>query len=115
VLGLGPVSLFYDEQVPLGERRRLFRELVDILAAVKTRSPLLLLQPLLPKEAPNRQFGKLLAPVLDYLVQVRRDVDARAAQGAIVPPFLKGGIYGGYLKLNVPDGFVAATGHPRLE
>ena len=29
VLVLGPVSLFYDEQVPLAERRRLFRDLTQ--------------------------------------------------------------------------------------
>ena len=29
VLVLGPVSLFYDEQVPLSERRRLFQDLVE--------------------------------------------------------------------------------------
>jgi hypothetical protein len=70
VLVLGPVSLFYDEQVPLAERRRLFRELTQLLGRIKTRAALLLLQPLMPKEAANRHFGRLLAPVLDYLVEV---------------------------------------------
>jgi len=70
VLVLGPVTLFYDEQVPLPERRRLFQDMVRLLAAVKARAPLLLLQPRLPKDAPNRQFGRLLAPVVDYWVEV---------------------------------------------
>jgi hypothetical protein len=70
VLVLGPVSLFYDEQVPLGERRRLFQDLVRLLARIKTQSALLLLQPLLPRTAANRHFGRLLAPVMDYLVEV---------------------------------------------
>jgi hypothetical protein len=70
VLLLGPVTLFYDEQVPLTERRRLFNDLVQVLAAVKTRAPLLLLQPPLPRGATNRHFGRLLAPVVDYFVEV---------------------------------------------
>jgi len=73
VLVLGPVSLFYDEQIPLAERRRLFMNLVDILAAYKARAPLLLLQPPRPRGAANRGFGLLLAPLMDHLVQVRQD------------------------------------------
>ncbi len=69
VVVLGPVSLFYDEQVPLAERHRLFREVVDTLAAIKVRSPLLLLQPYLPRGATNRHFGKMLAPMMDSLVE----------------------------------------------
>jgi hypothetical protein len=69
VLVLGPVTLFYDEQVPLAERRRLFEEMVRLLAAVKAQAPLLLLQPRLSKDAPNRHFGRLLAPVMDYWVE----------------------------------------------
>jgi hypothetical protein len=65
VLVLGPVSLFYDEQVPLAERRRLFLELTATLSAIKIKSSLLLLQPRLPKGAPNRGFGRMLAPVVD--------------------------------------------------
>ncbi|MGQ9689596.1 MAG: hypothetical protein ACUVXF_12555, partial [Desulfobaccales bacterium] len=65
VVLLGPVSLFYDEQVPLAERRRLFLNMVDILAAYKARAPLLLLQPPRPRGAVNRGFGRLLAPLLD--------------------------------------------------
>jgi len=70
VLVLGPVSLFYDEQIPLAERRRLFAALVDTLAAYKAQAPLLLLQPPLPRGAPNRHFGARLAPLVDYLVRV---------------------------------------------
>jgi hypothetical protein len=65
VLVLGPVSLFYDEQVPLAERRRLFQDLVQTLGALKTRHPLLLLQPRLPPGAPNRGFGRMLRPLVD--------------------------------------------------
>jgi hypothetical protein len=64
VLVLGPVSLFYDEQVPLAERRRLWQSLVDALAAVKLRHPLLLLQPRLPQGAADHRFGRLLAPLV---------------------------------------------------
>lgn len=70
VLVLGPASLFYDEQIPLAERRRLFQNLVETLAAIKARHPLLLLQPRLSKGATNRGFGRLLMPVLDHLVEV---------------------------------------------
>jgi hypothetical protein len=66
------VSLFYDEQIPLAERRRLCGDLVDILAAHKARAPLLLLQPPLPRGAVNRRFGQLLAPILDHLVRVEQ-------------------------------------------
>jgi len=65
VLVLGPVSLFYDEQIPLAERQRLFQDLVQTLTAIKTRHPLLLLQPYLPQGAANRRFGRLLMPVVD--------------------------------------------------
>jgi hypothetical protein len=68
VLVLGPVSLFYDEQVPLAERRRLFCDLVSLLARIKTQSALLLLQPLLPRAAGNHHFGRLLAPLIDRWV-----------------------------------------------
>ncbi|MHB8069378.1 MAG: P-loop NTPase family protein [Desulfobaccales bacterium] len=64
---LGPVSLFYDEQVPLKERRRLFQELVDTLTAIKTRAPILLLQPLLPQAATNRGFGRMLTTLVDVM------------------------------------------------
>ena len=70
VIVLGPVSLFYDEQVPLAERRRLFRDLTNLLGRIKSQAALLLLQPLMSREASNRHFGKLLAPMLDYLVEV---------------------------------------------
>jgi len=77
VLVLGPVSLFYDEQIPLAERRRLFGDLVDTLAAYKVQAPLLLLQPPLPRGATNRRFGPLLAPLMDYLVQVGQSDEAK--------------------------------------
>lgn len=92
VLLLGPATLFYDEQVPLAERLRLFRELVHLLTAVKTRAPLLLLQPPLPRGAANRHFGKLLAPLMDYLVEVgnreevRGEGTRRLAFGTQAPP-----------------------------
>jgi hypothetical protein len=70
VLVLGPVSLFYDEQVPLVERRRLFQDLVTHLSRIKTQSALLLLQPRLPRAANNQHFGRLLSPVIDYFVEV---------------------------------------------
>jgi len=80
VLVLGPVSLFYDEQVPLSERRRLFQELVMHLTRIKTQSALLLLQPLLPRAANNQRFGSLLAPVIDYFVKVENQEDQRGAR-----------------------------------
>jgi len=70
VIVLGPVSLFYDEQVPWAERRRLFKELTTLLGQIKSQAALLLLQPVLAKAAGNRRFGKLLAPLMDYWVEV---------------------------------------------
>ena len=87
VLVLGPVSLFYDEQVPLGERRRLFQDLVSLLARIKTQSALLLLQPLLPRAANNQHFGRLLAPVIDYFVEV----ESREGRPRRDPPGNSGG------------------------
>jgi hypothetical protein len=90
VLVLGPVSLFYDEQVPLGERRRLFQDLVSLLARIKTQAALLLVQPLLPRSAANRHFGRRLAPVVDYLVEVEsregRSPATRRAAPAVPAP-----------------------------
>jgi hypothetical protein len=98
VLLLGPVSLFYDEQVPLGERRRLFQDLVSHLARIKTGSALLLLQPLLPRAAHNRHFGRLLAPVMDYFVELESS-ETRPGAGPratpAVPPRLPGNLWRG--------------------
>ena len=85
VLVLGPVSLFYDEQVPLRERRRLFQDLVSLLARIKSQSALLLLQPLLPRAANNQHFGRLLAPVIDYFVEVESREDHRRATCRAAP------------------------------
>jgi hypothetical protein len=90
VLVLGPVSLFYDEQVPLNERRRLFRDLVALLARVKDQSALLLLQPLLPQAAAKRHFGRLLTPVMDYFVEVGKK-RTRPRRAAGPPRRLQGG------------------------
>ncbi len=83
VVLLGPVSLFYDEQVPLSERRRLFRDLAGLLARIKSQAALLLLQPLMPKEAPNRHFGKLLAPLIDFFIEMGED---RGRAAPALPP-----------------------------
>ena len=98
VLVLGPVSLFYDEQVPLSERRRLFQDLVRLLARIKTGSALLLLQPRLPRAAANQHFGRLLAPVMDYFVEVEsreghREATRRASPA--VPALPAGRLWGG--------------------
>jgi hypothetical protein len=77
VLILGPVSLFYDEQIPLAERRRLFGHMVDTLTAYKSRAPLLLLQPPLPRGAVNRHFGRLMTPLLDSLVKMENHQENR--------------------------------------
>ena len=91
VLVLGPVSLFYDEQVPWSERRRLFQDLVGLLTRAKTQAALLLLQPFLPQAATNRHFGRLLAPVIDYFVEVgnredRSEATRQAAPAVSAPP-----------------------------
>jgi hypothetical protein len=96
VLVLGPVSLFYDEQVPLIERRRLFQDMVGRLARIKTQSALLLLQPLLPRAAGNRHFGRLLAPLMDDFVEVespedRPDASRRATPAVPALPAKSGG------------------------
>jgi hypothetical protein len=80
---LGPATRFYDEQIPLAERRRLFAELVDLLARCKSRVPLLLLQPPRPRGATNRGFGALLAPLADYLVEWSAWGEGR---GSMAPP-----------------------------
>ena len=85
VLVLGPVSLFYDEQVPLPERRRLFQDLVRHLTRIKAQAALLLLQPRLPGAAVNRHFGRRLAPVIDYLVEVGDGEDRREAARRTAP------------------------------
>ena len=95
VLLLGPVSLFYDEQVPLSERRRLFQDLVGLLAPIKTQSALLLLQPLLPRAAANQRFGRLLAPVLDYFVKVESREDQPQPTRQITPAVPAGKFGGG--------------------
>jgi hypothetical protein len=83
VLVLGPVSLFYDEQIPLAERRRLFTNMVNILATYKAKAPLLLLQPPIPKGAANRRFGQLLVPLLDYLVRVHEDCREKGTKSSV--------------------------------
>lgn len=84
VLVLGPVSLFYDEQVPLVERRRLFHDLVTHLSRIKTQSALLLLQPRLPRAANNQHFGRLLTPVIDYFVEVgNQEGESEATRRAV--------------------------------
>jgi hypothetical protein len=97
VLVFGPVSLFYDEQVPLPERRRLFQDLVRHLRRIKAQAALLLLQPRLPRAAANRHFGRRLAPVIDYFVEVgdredRGEATRRVSYGATaltLPPGLR--------------------------
>jgi hypothetical protein len=84
VLVLGPVSLFYDEQVPWSERRRLFQDLVGLLSRIKTQAALLLLQPLLPRAATNRHFGRMLAPMLD-ITGVVGDSPGRTETARAVP------------------------------
>ena len=85
VLLLGPVSLFYDEQVPLAERRRLFKDLTQLLGRIKSQAALLLLQPLMPKEAANRHFGRLLAPMSDYFVEVGKQMEGRGEPRHLAP------------------------------
>jgi hypothetical protein len=85
VLVLGPVSLFYDEQVPLAERRRLFQDLVTHLSRIKTQSALLLLQPRLPRVAHNQHFGRLLIPVLDYFVEIENQTGPSEAIHRTMP------------------------------
>lgn len=79
VILLGPCSLFYDEQVPLPERRRLFRTLLGALAGIKQRAALWLLQPELPPQVANQHFGRLLARLADQVVRVEN------SQGAVPP------------------------------
>jgi hypothetical protein len=52
---------------------------VRLLARIKTGSALLLLQPRLPRAAANQHFGRLLAPVIDYFVEVESREDQRQA------------------------------------
>jgi hypothetical protein len=89
VLVLGPVSLFYDEQVPLSERRRLFQDLLQLLAWIKTQSALLLLQPLLPGAPNNHGFGRLLTPVIDYFVEVETREGRNKTTRRTAPPVVE--------------------------
>ncbi len=77
VIILGPCSLFYDEQVPLAERRRLFRTLVVALATIKKRAALWFLQPELPPQVANQHFGRLLARLADRVIRVGAAHEAR--------------------------------------
>jgi hypothetical protein len=70
VIVLGPCTLFYDEQVPLAERRRLFRALMGGLARIKPRAALWFLQPNLPPQVANQHFGRLLARLADRVIRV---------------------------------------------
>ncbi len=70
VILLGPCSLFYDEQVPLAERRRLFRSLMGGLAQIKQQAALWFLQPTLPPQVANQHFGRLLARLADQVIRV---------------------------------------------
>lgn len=71
VLLLGPCSLFYDEQVPLAERRRLFQTLVAELGQLKHRAALWLFQPYLPPLVANYHFGRRLTPLVDAILELR--------------------------------------------
>jgi hypothetical protein len=70
VILLGPCSLFYDEQVPLAERRRLFRSLMGGLAQIKQQAALWFLQPTLPPQVANQHFGRLLARLADQVIRI---------------------------------------------
>jgi hypothetical protein len=70
LLILGPCTLFYDEQVPLAERRRLFAALVAGLARLKPQAALWLLQPRLPAAVANQHFGRQLAALVDQVWEV---------------------------------------------
>jgi hypothetical protein len=110
VLVLGPVSLFYDEQVPWSERCRLFQDLVHLLTRLKLQSALLLLQPLLPRAAANRRFGRLLAPVMDYFVEVDNGAGRSEATHRAATP-ASAALPTGGLGTKSPRG--ASTGPPR--
>jgi hypothetical protein len=86
VLILGPVSLFYDDQVPLPERQRLCRHLTTTLAAVKTTNPLLLLQPHRPQGAANHRFGQILAPLVDVFGEIGGGGQGLPQAGKPAPP-----------------------------
>lgn len=70
VILLGPCSLFYDEQVPLPERRRLFRTMMGALARIKQHAALWFLQPSLSPQVANQHFGRLLARLAEQVVRV---------------------------------------------
>jgi len=87
LLVLGPCTLFYDEQVPLAERRRLFAALVAGLARLKTRAALWLIQPNLPPVVGNQHFGRQLAGLVEQVWEVGDDVRRpRGGRGSAAPP-----------------------------
>lgn len=80
VILLGPCNLFYDEQVPLAERRRLFRCLMGHLNHIKQQAALWFLQPTLPPQVANQHFGRLLARLAERVVRLG------AGEGGRRPP-----------------------------
>ncbi|MCL6622232.1 MAG: hypothetical protein K6T55_09040 [Syntrophobacterales bacterium] len=86
VVILGPVSLFYDDQVPLPERRRLFGELLRALAAAKARAPLVLLQPPRPRGAAPLHFGRRLRALVEVVGEIRKGAQGTSAAGPPAPP-----------------------------
>jgi len=70
LLLLGPCSLFYDEQVPLAERRRLFQAMVAGLAQLRAQAVLCFLQSRLPPAVANQHFGRSLTALVDQVLEL---------------------------------------------
>jgi hypothetical protein len=85
VILLGPCSLFYDEQVPLAERRRLFRSLMGGLAQIKQQAALWFLQPTLPPQVANQHFGRLLARLADQVIRIGAGEGGVRGRSAVRP------------------------------
>ena len=79
-----------------------------LLGRIKTQAALLLLQPLMPQAAGNRHFGRLLAPVIDYFVEVGNQegvrTTGRQSRRSSAPPHVgsaPASLQKGDLKMNV--------------
>lgn len=70
LLFLGPCSLFYDEQIPLAERRRLFQAMVAGLAPLRAQAVLCFLQSRLPPVVANQHFGRFLTALVDQVLEL---------------------------------------------
>jgi hypothetical protein len=83
---LGPCALFYDEQVPLKERRTLFLQVVRSLIVFKKRGQgCFLFQNPIAQKVKNRHFGRDLSRSVQWVIRV--GWGEQGIEGRLYPPF----------------------------